>query len=91
MLARLALGERSIGELARPFAISFEGASKHVRMLERAGLVTRRVEGRVHRLKLAAAPLAEANAWLTQWEGFWTHRLDLLDALLKADKQGESE
>lgn len=86
MLASLALGERSIGELAQPFAISFEGASKHVRMLERAGLVTRRIEGRVHRLALSAGPLAEAEAWLKQWERFWTERIDLLDALIKADR-----
>ena len=91
MLASLALGERSIGELAQPFAISFEGASKHVRMLERAGLVTRRIEGRVHRLTLSTAPLAEADAWIRQWERFWTLRLDRLDALLKAEKEGESE
>ncbi|MGF7150545.1 DNA-binding transcriptional ArsR family regulator [Sphingomonas zeicaulis] len=86
MLANLALGERSIGELAQPFAISFEGASKHVRMLERAGLVTRRVEGRVHRLALAPAALAEADAWLRQWEHFWNHRLDLLEAFIKAEQ-----
>ena len=86
MLANLALGERSIGELAQPFAISFEGASKHVRMLERAGLVTRRVEGRVHRLALAPGPLAEADAWLRQWEQFWNQKLDLLEALIKAEQ-----
>ena len=65
MLAALAAaGERSVGELAAPFEISLAAASKHIRALERAGLVRRRVQGRRHRCTLEAGPLAEADAWL---------------------------
>ena len=87
MLASLALGERSIGELAAPYAMSFAGASKHVQALERAGLVERRKSGRQQLCRLRAEPLREADAWLRQWEEFWTVRLDALEALLKADKE----
>jgi DNA-binding transcriptional ArsR family regulator len=86
MLASLAGGERSIGELAAPHAMSFAGAAKHVHALERAGLVERRKAGRQQLCRLRAEPLREAEAWLRQWEQFWTARLDMLDALLKAEK-----
>lgn len=82
MVATLASGERSIGELAAPHAMSFAGAAKHVAMLERAGLVTRRKVGRQQLCSLRAAPLEEADAWLKQWEHFWNSRLDALEALL---------
>jgi DNA-binding transcriptional ArsR family regulator len=86
MLANLALGEKSIGELAQPFAMSFEGASKHLRVLEGAGLVARRKVGRTQLCSLKAAPLAEAEQWLKQWERFWNVRLDRLEALIAEDK-----
>jgi DNA-binding transcriptional ArsR family regulator len=86
MLARLALGDRSIGELAEPFAMSFAGASKHVQVLEKAGLVARRRHGRTHVIRLEAKPLEEAERWLCQWEKFWNVRLDRLQALVEADK-----
>src|SRR3954469_2821161 len=79
MLANLALGEKSIGELAEPFAMSFAGASKHVKVLENAGLLARRKVGRSHLCSLKAEPLAEAERWLRQWEQFWTVRLDRLE------------
>ncbi|HEV7284443.1 MAG TPA: metalloregulator ArsR/SmtB family transcription factor [Kaistia sp.] len=85
MLRSLASGERNIGELAAPFRMSFPAASKHVRVLERAGLVRRRIEGRSHVLRIEPAPLAAANEWLRFYEGFWTDRLDVLDALLRAE------
>jgi len=85
MLAALALGERSIGELAQPYAMSLAGASKHVGVLERAGLVERRKVGRTHLCRLQAGPLGEADAWLKQWERFWNVRLDRLEALLKEE------
>ncbi|MBX3577330.1 MAG: winged helix-turn-helix transcriptional regulator [Rhizobiaceae bacterium] len=85
MLARLASGEASVGELARPFAMSFAGASKHVKVLESAGLVRRRIDGRIHHCRLEAAPLAEADAWLRHYERYWTRTLDRLEALLKAE------
>jgi DNA-binding transcriptional ArsR family regulator len=89
MLARLARGETSIGDLAEPFAMSFAGASKHIRVLETAGLVARRKVGRSYMCALKPAPLAEAEAWLRQWERFWTTRLDALEALILADQQKE--
>lgn len=85
MLRSLAAGERNIGELAAPFRMSFPAASKHVRVLERAGLVCRRIEGRSHVLRIEPAPLAAATEWLRFYEGFWPDRLDTLDALLRAE------
>ena len=86
MLANLALGEKSIGELAEPYAMSFAGAAKHVKVLEDAGLIARRKVGRMQICSLQAGPLAEADQWLRQWEQFWSARLDALDALINADK-----
>lgn len=90
MLATLALGEQSVGALAKPFAMSLAGASKHLKVLEGAGLVHRRKAGRTHLCSLRAEPLAEAERWLKQWEKFWTVRLDRLEALIEQDK-GEKE
>ena len=87
MLANLALGEKSIGELAEPFRMSFAGASKHVKVLESAGLVARRRAGRKQICTLRAEPLAEAEKWLKQWEKFWTVRLDRLQALVESERQ----
>jgi DNA-binding transcriptional ArsR family regulator len=87
MLASLALGEKSIGELAEPLRMSFAGASKHVKVLEDAGLIARRRVGRTHIISIEAKPLEEAERWLRQWEKFWTAHLDRLEALVKADKK----
>lgn len=84
MLANLALGEKSIGELAEPFSMSFAGAAKHVKVLEDAGLVARRKVGRSYMCALRPGPLGEADQWLRQWEKFWTVRLDKLEALIAA-------
>jgi DNA-binding transcriptional ArsR family regulator len=86
MLASLALGERSVGELAEPFAMSFAGASKHVKVLEEAGLVRREVRGRMHICRLEPGPLASADQWLRHYERFWTGRLDALEQLLREDE-----
>ncbi|HVU30679.1 MAG TPA: metalloregulator ArsR/SmtB family transcription factor, partial [Sphingomicrobium sp.] len=67
MLASLALGDKSVGELGEPFAMSFAGASKHVKVLEGAGLIERRKSGRKQICRLKAAPLKEADDWLRQW------------------------
>jgi DNA-binding transcriptional ArsR family regulator len=90
MLASLALGDKSIGELAEPFAMSFAGASKHVKVLEDAGLIARRKLGRKHLISIDARPLEEAERWLSQWEKFWTVRLDRLEAAIRADKEKEN-
>lgn len=87
MLASLALGEKSIGELAEPLRMSFAGASKHVKVLEDAGLIARRRVGRTHLISIEAKPLEEAERWLRQWEKFWTARLDRLEALIQRDKK----
>ena len=87
MLASLALGEKSIGELAEPFAMSFAGASKHVKVLEDAGLVARRKQGRTHVISIEARPLEEAERWLRQWERFWNSSLDRLQALVEAKQE----
>jgi len=91
MLRTLSLGDHSIGELAAPFAMSFAGASKHVKVLEGAGLVSREVRGRTHLCRLDAARLAEAEAWLRYYQRFWTNRLDALDTLLRAEDAEKAE
>ena len=83
MLASLSGGERSIGELAAPHAMSFAGAAKHVKVLESAGLIERRRTGRKHMCSLNPEPLQAAEGWLKQWEKFWSVRLDRLQALVE--------
>lgn len=90
MLAQLALGETSVSALAEPYRMSLAGASKHVKVLEAAGLVTRKRMGRTHRCSLQAKPLEEAERWLRQWEKFWNVRLDRLGAAIQRDKQKEN-
>lgn len=85
MLRELAAGERTVGQLAEPFAMSFAAASKHVKALESAGLIRREVRGRTHVCRLEPGPLASAQEWLGFYERFWTDRLDALDALLRKD------
>src|SRR5438128_8047648 len=75
-------GECKVGQLARRFPISFNGVSKHVKVLERAGLVRRRVRGREHWLRLRPEPLREATRWLEHYREFWDARLDALEAML---------
>jgi DNA-binding transcriptional ArsR family regulator len=82
MLDRLAAEDLTVGALAEPFAMSFAGASKHVKVLERAGLIERTVEGREHRCRLRAAPLEPASAWLQRYERYWMDRLDALEDLI---------
>lgn len=93
MLAKLADGgPRTIGDLARPFDMSFAGASKHVKVLERAGLVSREIRGRTHHCRLDAERLREADQWMARYRRFWTSRLDTLEALLNAaDKEETSD
>jgi DNA-binding transcriptional ArsR family regulator len=85
MLRSLAGGERKIGDLATPFSMSFAAASKHVRVLEAAGLVRRRIEGRAHICRIEAEPLRDAEEWLRFYEGFWSRKLDALEVALLAD------
>ena len=85
MLAQLAEGERSVGQLAAPFSISLAAASKHVKALENAGLIRREIRGRSHVCRLEPGPLASAHEWLAFYERFWTDRLNLLDRLLREE------
>jgi DNA-binding transcriptional ArsR family regulator len=91
MLGQLAERELTIGELATPFSMSFAGASKHVRVLENAGLVTRTIRGRTHLCRLQAARLAEADAWLRRYERFWNQKLDRLESLLRAEDEAKAK
>ena len=85
MLRDLAEGDRTVGELAAPCAMSLAAASKHIKALEGAGLIRREVKGRTHLCRLEPGPLATANEWLSFYERFWTDRLDILDRLLRDD------
>lgn len=85
MLRSLGGQPRSVGELAAPFRISLAAASKHIKVLERAGLVTRQIQGRTHLCHLQPAPLAAGQEWLRFYERFWSERLDALEAVLQAD------
>jgi DNA-binding transcriptional ArsR family regulator len=85
MLRKLAGGEQTVGELAKPFAISLAAASKHIKVLENAGLIRREVRGRTHLCRLDPAPLASAQEWLSFYERFWTDSLNVLDRLLRED------
>lgn len=90
ILRRLSAGEARVTELAKPFAISLNSVSKHIRMLERAKLVHRRRAGREHLLSLNAHPLDEVAEWIAQQRAAWSARLDALDAVLKAEDRASS-
>jgi DNA-binding transcriptional ArsR family regulator len=82
ILARLALGELSVNELAEPFAMSQPAISKHVKVLERAGLVSRGRDAQRRPVRLEARPLAEASGWLETYREFWEASFQRLDGLL---------
>lgn len=82
ILRQLADAERNLSELAAPLKMTFQAASKHVRVLERAKLVRRRVVGRVHLCRVEGKPLEEANEWLAAYRESWEQNLSRLDALL---------
>ena len=82
-LTLLARGPTSISELAKPFSMSLPAASKHLRVLENAGLVDRRVDGRVHLCSLEAAPLHDASDWLRTYRQFWNDTLDSFAAFVE--------
>lgn len=89
MLARMAGGERSVAELAEPFEMSAPAISKHLRVLERAGLLKQEKEGRVRMCHLVAQPLKEAADWVEQYRQFWDVRLDRLEEYLEELQQPE--
>jgi DNA-binding transcriptional ArsR family regulator len=83
ILARLAEGEATVGELAGPFAMSRPAVSKHLRVLERAGMVRRTSDGRVSRCELDASPMQEAAEWVDRYRMFWESQLDSLSRYLE--------
>ena len=85
MLRRLVQGEQTVGQLAEPCSMSLAAASKHIKALESAGLISREVLGRIHVCHLNAGPLRLADEWLRYYETFWTARLDRLEELLRLD------
>ncbi|MCI0436561.1 MAG: metalloregulator ArsR/SmtB family transcription factor [Gemmatimonadetes bacterium] len=87
ILERLARGEAVVGELARPFRMSRPAISKHLRVLERAGLVQRTRDGRVSRCVLEAGPMRDAAAWVERYRAFWEGQLEALARYLEGGEQ----
>ncbi len=87
MLRELADGERTVGKLAEPFAMSLAAASKHIKVLENAGLVRREVRGRTHWCSLEPEPLTAASELLSEYQRFWSRSLDRLAALIERDNR----
>ncbi len=90
MLRELASGERTVSQLAEPFAMSLAAASKHIKALENAGLIRREVRGRTHLCRLDPGPLASAHQWLSFYERFWADRLEVLERLLRKEDARKS-
>lgn len=82
MLHLLLQGERTVTQLAAPFQMSLAAASKHIRVLEQAGLIRRTVHGRTHQCRLDPGPLTEIRQWIAEYERFWSEGLVALDQLL---------
>jgi DNA-binding transcriptional ArsR family regulator len=91
ILSRLATGEATVGELAAPFDMSWPAISRHLKVLEEAGLVERRVEARFRVCSLRRERLVEAQAWIDQVRDFWEQSFDRLDALLEAEDHKREE
>jgi DNA-binding transcriptional ArsR family regulator len=91
ILARLASGESSVTELARPFEITLPGISKHLKVLERAGLIERGREAQWRPCRLAATPLREVADWVGQYRRFWEQSFDRLDEYLKVLQKKEKK
>lgn len=86
MLCRLATQEMSVAQLAEPFALSKAAITKHLKVLENAGLLKRTIDGRIHYCRIEAQPLAKANEWLQFYQSFWNTKLDALNDFL-SDEQ----
>ena len=91
ILARLATGESSVKELAEPFAITAPAVTKHLKVLERAGLITRSRSAQWRPCRLAAAPLRDVADWVEQYHQFWDDSFDRLDDYLKQIQKGEAD
>ncbi len=91
IVAKLTRGETRVTDLALPFDMSLNAVSKHIKVLEGAGLVRRTRVGREHYLRLRAQPLREAARWISQYERFWTQRLDALGEFLNQQKESDDD
>lgn len=90
ILAHLARGDKCVTHLARPHSMSLPAVSKHLRVLEKAGLIRRRRYGRVHQLQLQARPMKQASRWIEEYRNFWEDSFDRLDAYLR-EVQGKEK
>ena len=91
ILENLTHGDRCVTDLAEPYRMSLPAVSKHLRVLERAGLIRRTRDGRVHRLKLEAKPMQQAQAWIDEYRKFWEASFDRLDDYLKQIQNKETK
>jgi len=91
ILARLARGEATVTELAEPFEMSLPAVSKHLKVLERAGLISRTKDAQWRPCRLEAAPLASATDWLERYRQFWSESFDRLDDHLREIQKGQQE
>jgi DNA-binding transcriptional ArsR family regulator len=91
ILSRLAAGEASVLEIAAPFAMSQPAVSRHLKVLERAGLIAREIDGQRRPARLKAAPMAAAVSWLEEFRRFWSSSFDQLDGLLEELKKAETK
>ncbi len=89
ILARLTQGEATVTDIAAPFDLSLNAISKHLKVLERAGLIERQVVGREHYCHICPEPLKEASEWLAYYQAFWTSRLDAMERELIASRRSK--
>jgi DNA-binding transcriptional ArsR family regulator len=90
LLSRLSEGSAMVTELAAPFDMSLPAVGKHLRVLEKAGLVQRTIDGRIHQCALDATPLKNANEWLSRYRKFWGETLDALDEYIRKNPDAGS-
>jgi DNA-binding transcriptional ArsR family regulator len=91
ILVRLSQGESTVKALAAPFAMSLPAVSKHLRILETAGLLKREIDGRAHRCRLDADPLKEASVWLDHYRRFWEAQFDALQEFLESTEEEKKQ
>lgn len=91
ILERLASGEMTVGEASRDFGVSKPAISKHLKMLEQAGAITRVIDGRTHRLRLTEQPLEQAHDWIATQRALWERKLDTVEAYLREQRTQEGK
>ena len=89
ILRDIAGGERTVGAVAKPYPISLAATSKHLKVLERANLIHREKRGSYQIVRINPEPLRQAEEWLAFYEKFWNERLDVVQAILEAEEEGE--